>query len=103
MDCDEGMSSLEKFLHNLSLDIAPDDETYIASPLAKKARCSTPLTKVQESSNVKLDNQNIILDEMRMLLPTVLNEMKKNDHLETWLSLNRMIHNGSFPLYRMYI
>ena len=31
MDCDEGMSSLEKSLHNLSLDIAPDDETYIAS------------------------------------------------------------------------
>ena len=31
MNCDEGMSSLEKSLHNLSLDIAPDDETYIAS------------------------------------------------------------------------
>ena len=46
---------------------------------------------------MKFDNQNTILDEMRMLLPTVLNEMKKNDHLETWLSLNRMIHDGSFP------
>ena len=31
MDCDEVMSSLEKSLHNLSLDIARDDETYIAS------------------------------------------------------------------------
>ena len=27
----------------------------------------------------------------------MLNEIKKNDHLETWLSLNRVIHEGSFP------
>ena len=34
---------------------------------------------------------------MNMLLPNVLNEMKKKGHLETWLNLNRMVNDGSFP------
>ena len=86
MDTDDGISFLEKSLQNLSIDIEIDDETFIASPLAKKAKCSTPMAKKEENyTKPKHCDQNTILDEMRMLLPNVLNEMKRNGHLETWL------------------
>ena len=41
-DHDEEMDIEEKFLQNLSLDIEQDDDTFINSPLAKKAKCFTP-------------------------------------------------------------
>ena len=91
-------SFLEKSLYNLSIDIKQDDEIYIASPLAKKAKCSTPLTKVSNShTKAELSEQDIILNEMNMLLPNILNEMKKNGYLETRLNLNRMMNDCSFP------
>ena len=49
MDTDDGISFLEKTLQNLSIDIEIDDETFIASPLAKKAKCSTPMAKKEEN------------------------------------------------------
>ena len=49
MNIDGELSFLEKSLHDLSIDILHNDEIYIASPLAKKAKYSTPLTKVPDS------------------------------------------------------
>ena len=44
----------------------------------KKAKCSKPLTKVPDShAKAEFSEQDIILDEMSMLLPNVLNEMKE--------------------------
>ena len=72
MDIEDGISLnfLEKSLQNLSIDIEQDDDTYINSPLAKKkAKCSTPLTKVSDSHRKsKLNEHDIILDEMIMIL-----------------------------------
>ena len=66
--------------------------------MAKKAKCSTPLTKVPDShTKPEFSEQDIILDEMNVLLSNVLNEMKKNVQLEKWLNLNRMVNDGSFP------
>ena len=45
----------------------------------------------------KLNEHDIILDEMIMIMPNVLNEMKKNGYIKTWISLSRMVNNGSFP------
>ena len=93
MDIEDGISLnfLEKSLQNLSIDIEQDSETYINSPLAKKAKWSTPLTKVSDSqTKSKLNEHDIILDEMILIMPNVLNEMKRNGHLKTWISLSRM-------------
>ena len=50
----------------------------------KKQKCSTPLTKVPDShTKAEFSEQDIILDEMNMLLPNVLNEMK-----EEWPFIN---------------
>ena len=71
MDIGDGMSLnfLEKSLQNLSIDIEQDDDTYINSPLAKKVKCSTPLTKVSDSHRKsKLNEHDIIQDMMIMIL-----------------------------------
>ena len=71
MDIEDGISLnfLEKSLQNLSIDIEQDDDKCINSPLAKKAKCSTPLTKVSDSHRKsKLNEHDIILDEMIMFL-----------------------------------
>ena len=71
MDIEDGISLnfLEKSLKNLSIDIEQDDDTYINSLLAKKTKCSTPLTKVSDSHRKsKLNEHDIILDEMIMIL-----------------------------------
>ena len=68
---------LEKSLQNLSIDIEHEDDSYITSLLAKKAKCSTPLTKVPHShTESKLNEQDIILDKMIMIMPNVLKEWK---------------------------
>ena len=97
MDFEDGilLNFLEKSLQNLSIDIEKDGDTFINSPLAKKAKCSTPLTKVSDR-HTKLNEHDNILDEMIMIMPNVLNEMKRNGHLKTWISLSRMVNDGSF-------
>ena len=97
MDFEDGISLnlLEKSLQNLSVDIGQDGDTYINSPLAKKAKCSTPLTKVSDR-HTKLNEHDKLLDEMITIMPNVLNEMKRNGHLKTWISLSRMVNDGSF-------
>ena len=68
-----------------------------ASPFAKRAKCSTPLSKVPDiPSEAKSQNQGHILEEMTALLPNVLNEMEKNGHLETWVNFSRLINIESF-------
>ena len=47
--------------------------------------------------HTKLNEHDNILDEMIMIMPNVLNEMKRNGHLKTWISLSRMVNDGSFP------
>ena len=42
----------------------------------------------------KLNVHDIILDET--IMPNVLNKMKRNGHLKTWISLSRMVNGGSF-------
>ena len=98
MDIEDGilLNFLEKSLQNLSIVIEQDDDTYINSPLAKRAKFSTPLTKVSDR-HTKLNEHEIILDEMIMIMPNVHNEMKRNGHLKTWISLSRMVNDGSFP------
>ena len=60
---------LGKSLQNLSKDIEQDDDTCITRPLAKKVKCSTPLTKVSDSHRKsKLNEHDIILDIMIMIL-----------------------------------
>ena len=71
IDIEDGMSLnfLEKSLQNLSIDIEQDHDTYINSPLAKKVKCSTPLTKVSDSHRKsKLNEHDIILDMMIIIL-----------------------------------
>ena len=81
-----------KSLQNLSTDIEQDGDTF------QKAKCSTPLTKVSDSHpKSKLNEHDIILDEMIMIMPNVLNEMKRNGHLKTWISHSRMVNDSSFP------
>ena len=75
--------NIKKNLFTIYQDDALDIDKYITSPLAIKARCSTPLTKIPARENAKFSDHYIILDEMRLLLPNVLNEMKNNGHLET--------------------
>ena len=53
-------------------------------------------------TKAEFSEQDIILDEMNMLLPNVLNEMKKNCHLETWLNLYRIVNDGSFSFENIY-
>ena len=75
MDFEDGISLnfLEKSLQNLSIDIEQVGVTFINSPLAKKAKCSTPLTKVSDR-HAKLNEHDNILDEMIIIMPNVLNE-----------------------------
>ena len=71
MDIEDGISLnfWGKSHQNLSIDIEQDDDTYINSPLAKKGKCSTPLTKVSDSHRKsKVNEHDIILDEMIIIL-----------------------------------
>ena len=48
--------------------------------------------------HTKLNEHDKILDEMITIMPIVLNEMKRNGHLKTWISLSGMVNDGSFPI-----
>ena len=78
----------------MSIDIEHDDDAYNLSPLARKAKCST---LSDSHTQAELSEQDIVLDEMNMLLPNALNEMKQYGHLETWLNLSRIVNDSSFP------
>ena len=94
----ETMADLEKSLQNLSMDTELDAEKFVNSPSNKKVKCSTPLNKMINVARSELpEEQYHILEEMIDLLPNVLNEKRKNGHLETWVNLNRLINQKSFP------
>ena len=78
------------------MDTELDAEEFVYSPSNKKVKCSTPLNKmIKVARSELLEEQYNILEEMIDLLPNVLNEMRKNGHLETWVNLNRLINQKS--------
>ena len=94
--------TIEKSLQNLSIDAEcnmsddSDEDIDIESPFAKKVKCSTPFNK--EHISLRPEEKDSALSEITAMLPYVLNELKRNGHLETWVNLNRLIAEKKFCL-----
>ena len=101
---DENLDILQESIHNLSLDLEPDAN--VTSPFTKKHNTSTPSKMYHAVPFVESSQQEDIssfekhdenYEEMKMLLPCVLEEMKKSGHLKPWMDFHRMVGNGEFP------
>ncbi|XP_060568124.1 uncharacterized protein LOC132726779 [Ruditapes philippinarum] len=99
----ENIDILQESFHNLSLDIEVEQ---IASPFTIKHKTSKPLkslhtvpyvdsSRQEETSSYEKVIKNF--EEMKTLLPSVIEEMKKSGHLKPWMDFHRMVSNGNFP------
>lgn len=86
-------------IQNLSIhDTQENFDDSINSPLLKKTKSSTPVTKPEkkferQSSDCDEDFTSELID----MVPSVITSLKKAGHLETWMKLNRMISEDTFP------
>ena len=104
IDCAMADISIDEF----SLKLRLPESCLTNSPAKKVQRQGTPIKCIHQAESVQNNNEHkennkdesnqIIIDEMTRLLPSVYNELQSREHHLLWVQFLRMVSKGEFPM-----